>query len=952
MQKIDVLICVLPDDFDARSGDELTLRRSERVELIELDDGFHDGWYLGKHLARGGTGLFPGVYTTKAPTATRVTPSHSPTHSQSATHHATTVGPQVPRLSINSAATSSSPVNLPDPSSENARASLPASHHTTYVQRTIGEALGEHDKGSDSPVMNETLNVIDEHITDLSTPRQTVNYPKARDDSDSEYSSHLDRQSYLAGPETDDEENGGLDEATVRSWDHVQTAQHLRDIGVDPKHCDIFAEQEISGDVLLDMDQNFIYMKEFDFGVMGRRLKTWHKVRDFQREVLSRPSGSRKTSTGGRNSSIEDIGRMTGHTMSTPSLSRLRQAQDTPPIEEESSDVPHPLQPSQYSKRTSWAGEMPGNTWKSAALPDSPARTNASANRHSRRHSSIDFGGQPDLDLSSLSTTSPKNKSSTDRTWSVAGTGSTQATTPASSIRPSTKVDDVVAIPSPAPQEHSPLDFDRGYFSGNDIDNRKTRNRLSKGPRNGHSRQASASEQQSKRTSMIKRHARISSAGSIREDSALAPSHAPGAYRSQTKTGRFRSASARATSAQSSPVAPAVTNLENDTTSKIGSPAVEKMKMQDRARKLMGFRATSEAVTPEEKSNAIKMVPSTDTAKSSELVASPTTGDTTPSATPSLEMEASEGVDMSSVLSKYNTRPRPKNKQRTSAYTHGLLKIPPSEARKTCDHSGWMKKKASGLMTTWKPRLFILRGRRLSYYYSENDTEERGIIDISAHKVLVANNDPMVTIHASVTGASKASSTPRLDALPASPVKAGVPSDVFYFKLLPPKSGMSRAVQFTKPAIHYFQVDSIAEGRKWMGEIMKATIEHDLASFETTNKQKTISLAKARAKRERPPALEDTKPADVAEEQPDQESETMKSGLGIDFEDAPVLGSDAQMRGSMSSKVMSTLGLAPKASFRKSNEDEDHRFLPKIAPGEDKENVLEPSEASDRSSKA
>jgi hypothetical protein len=33
--------------------------------------------------------------------------------------------------------------------------------------------------------------------------------------------------------------------------------------------------------------------------------------------------------------------------------------------------------------------------------------------------------------------------------------------------------------------------------------------------------------------------------------------------------------------------------------------------------------------------------------------------------------------------------------------------------------------------TTWKPRLFVLRGRRLSYYYSEDDTEERGLIDIT-----------------------------------------------------------------------------------------------------------------------------------------------------------------------------------------------------------------------------
>ena len=48
------------DDFDARGPDELTLRRGEKIELVELDDGFGDGWYLGKDLNTGSTGLFPG----------------------------------------------------------------------------------------------------------------------------------------------------------------------------------------------------------------------------------------------------------------------------------------------------------------------------------------------------------------------------------------------------------------------------------------------------------------------------------------------------------------------------------------------------------------------------------------------------------------------------------------------------------------------------------------------------------------------------------------------------------------------------------------------------------------------------------------------------------------------------------------------------------------------------
>lgn len=47
------------DDFSARSSDELTLSKGDRVELIERDDDFGDGWYLGRHLTTGASGLFP-----------------------------------------------------------------------------------------------------------------------------------------------------------------------------------------------------------------------------------------------------------------------------------------------------------------------------------------------------------------------------------------------------------------------------------------------------------------------------------------------------------------------------------------------------------------------------------------------------------------------------------------------------------------------------------------------------------------------------------------------------------------------------------------------------------------------------------------------------------------------------------------------------------------------------
>jgi hypothetical protein len=255
--------------------------------------------------------------------------------------------------------------------------------------------------------------------------------------------------------------------------------------------------------------------------------------------------------------------------------------------------------------------------------------------------------------------------------------------------------------------------------------------------------------------------------------------------------------------------------------------------------------------------------------KDGEVQSPARTGSSTPSvASKNLEVDntdsSSKGTDGPVALtnSRALTRPRTKSKKETSAYTRGLLKLSPAEQRIGCDHSGWMKKKSSSLVTTWKPRLFILRGRRLSYYYSEDDKEERGVIDISSHKVLVANQDPITTLHATITGATSTATPPSNDSSSKlateedeTSSRTSTPSTPFYFKLVPPKAGLSRAVQFTKPTVHYFQVDSLAEGRKWMGEMLKATIEHSMADFETTNKQKTISLAKARARKERPPAL-------------------------------------------------------------------------------------------------
>jgi len=55
---------VVVHEFVARSLDELSLRRGDRIELVERDDDFGDGWFLGRNPESGESGLFPeGVHS-------------------------------------------------------------------------------------------------------------------------------------------------------------------------------------------------------------------------------------------------------------------------------------------------------------------------------------------------------------------------------------------------------------------------------------------------------------------------------------------------------------------------------------------------------------------------------------------------------------------------------------------------------------------------------------------------------------------------------------------------------------------------------------------------------------------------------------------------------------------------------------------------------------------------
>ena len=766
------------------------------------------------------------------------------------------------------------------------------------TQRTLSMPASA---GQDSTVMNETLHVIDEHITHLNTPRSSVQKQSAAaDDSASEYSSYKEsnRLSYINGEETDEEEQTEVTQSEVLSWNAAQVASYLAEIGVDKRHCDVFRDQEISGEVLLELDQESIFLKEFDLGPVGRRLRTWHKIKSLQQDLRN----------SGMSGSVHDF----ANTETQAKLPKIPSLNDNQSVQTITRQLSYRAASQPHS---SPSDKRPSNRNTDTSSPIEAIKPSSATTRsfgHSKRHSSVDVRRSISSQISHdsinvgigrLHSGPHKKQPSFDRSWTM---------TPAQSVPigsgPSSATFSLYAnsdkVPSPAkasdqtnPQLPSP-DLDRGYFSGGEIDARKGRKVLRKKDDVSHSRNSSVSREVRRKSLLpltTKQHGRVGSVDSMHDMAPRRIAPAAKAYFSDSRRSRraasgpefTKSAHQSQESTLNSPAlakldygdplsidavaaSPKIAESESSSLGQSTPSATQNSSITSRIRNL-GLKSLTDAIGGNEKSTLTA---------SSELIASPNKGSpaqspltgssTLPATSKGAEADKSviakpETKVISPNLQKSTADTRRKSKKYPSSNVRGLEKISPKERRKDCDFSGWMKKRSSNLMTTWKPRLFVLNGSRLSYYYSEDDTEEKGLIDISSHKVLPANSERITGLHASLTGVSSPTSPTVLrtasgsPASPSSPDEASTkmgPNGVFIFKLVPPRSGLSRAVNFAKPTIHYFAVESIELGRLWMAALMKVTISRDESTpVVTTYQQKTMSLAQARVTRQRPPAL-------------------------------------------------------------------------------------------------
>ncbi|KAJ4306235.1 hypothetical protein N0V88_001033 [Collariella sp. IMI 366227] len=884
----DILLVI--HDFQARSSDELSLAKGDRVELLESDDEFGDGWFLGKHLINGNSGLFP---------------EGGLQHDDSARAEANTIAAAAaPPVEENKTAPSRDKAHSRSTTlgsfKSTASATTPPPHSASSVPPGVGSGLGTTTRpstGTDSRVLSDTLNVIDEHITDFNTPTGNAS-TRNGNDSGSEYSSHLDhRISYIQGEETDEEEETIHTRREVESWNADQVAEYLFTAGVEKHHCEVFREQEITGEVLLGMDQTSVFIKALDLGSVGRRLKTWQKIKQLQDEVNNQGRSTGRNTQNYGSDAGSDAGRVRSRT-NTITSSGPRFA----PIDETSmgtnkrlSQTPK-IEPYEPVSPVSPMVESPSRTYHDKR----PSAASVRDLHHSRRHSSsTDFRlTSTTINTSVPSKTPPsstfgrpeavshKKQPSFDRNWTLGG--ATSYARPASSAGHKAGM----TGPTAALQDPTP-DLDRGYFSGTDADPRQ-RNVLKKRD----SVQASpkvtsyAEEQRVRSGTALSRHSRLGSVDSIR-DSTLSPA-AQKYYGVAKRTPSAATTESVRLSGTREAMNPTVTRLDSNSSDHSRSSPKSAIKRLSQVNHpdfnvslmlrsgLGGLRAASDAITGSERA---KLSPNEPQLKESPMYSPARTGSSTPSGGPSFELDSPDATKSPSFNTPAANKAVRKKKQETSAYTRGLQKISPREAMKDADYSGWMKKRNANLMTTWKPRLFVLKGRRLAYYYSESDDQERGLIDISFHRVLPADNERLTGLHATITGLSSSPAMPAGSHMTTSaaadaerdPVKES--DAVFIFKLVPPRAGLSRAVNFTKPTVHYFAVPNVKQGRLWMAALMKATIDRDdTQPITTTYQQKTISLAKAQQMRHRPPALMGL---EEAQQQQEGKRGRMRMGWGL-----------------------------------------------------------------------
>lgn len=803
-------------------------------------------------------------------------------------------------------------------------------HNTPVVENPGGAAMPPPTSGRPA-VVEDTLSDIEEAISEISSRNKIIKnhnqrhvqartefpeLPQEITDSGSEYSREIEQvgsdsegdAATLPLGQRPPEATYTVDE--VSRWTPTAVANYLRSRGVSQTTCDKFEEQEVTGTILIQLKMSDL--KELDLGSFGKRFEVWKEIESFI-ENLQVMSDSRGSSSARLSiASKQSFPRPRSSTVTVGILPRIQSQHDRladTPKQKTIVQGANALRSYPSSVVQTVVAESPISTMfeQPRSPPESPTRVQ---NSPSRDLSLLLSSYSTSLGLRSFSavgtvaggatgSTPHRRESSFDRNWKLSSAihhhrPSTSAGSPTHKTNTSSGTADSIFTGDSGfggSNSNTPMVTEQSYFSAAESSTSKGRKGYRKGRAslgNDHRKTSYTEEQRVRAGTALSRHSRIGSSDTVRDESSsgLAP---------QIKdTSRPKSSSFSDSGSYS---------FEHPRFSSSSQTPVSDI---TRAGDQLHFGQSPTVIQPEpEKTVARGLDAMSCTTLSSPTAVSPISIDTSQhdlhtKSVLSITIDggvraakdkgrvASDGPVYRAATSQSELRKKSK-KQNTSAWQEGLRHITPLEAAKEADFSGWMWKRGSGNVPTWGVRFFVLNGRRLSYFYTGDDTKERGLIDITSHKVLPATGDRIVNLHASLAAVTKTSTKPASTATspeffrgfepqncagetsfrrspfgPLSPTdcqdreKEKEPKERgwFTFKLVPPAPGAARGVTFTAPRLHYFATNTRDTGRAWMAAIMKATIEIDSTQPITTSySSSTISLAKARALRARPPDL-------------------------------------------------------------------------------------------------
>ncbi|KAF9266108.1 hypothetical protein L218DRAFT_996886 [Marasmius fiardii PR-910] len=145
-------------DFQAEKDDEVSFRAGDRIEVIEKDELYGDGWWQGKNLA-GQFGLFPASYTTSVPPVPPIPPHILEASSSGVTP--TTVTPGATTAATGATEELSDiPADSAHKSSEHPELEAPAHVPSVYIN-------GKDSSKSQSQEMQATMTDVQQAIEQL-----------------------------------------------------------------------------------------------------------------------------------------------------------------------------------------------------------------------------------------------------------------------------------------------------------------------------------------------------------------------------------------------------------------------------------------------------------------------------------------------------------------------------------------------------------------------------------------------------------------------------------------------------------------------------------------------------------------------------------------------------------------------------------------------------------------